>query len=92
MWNQVCIPTLSGMRRWTLAFAITGFVVAVLMVITILVLWNVFIIGDFRTIKELSGSLETLRNGPIGTVNLVFLHAQTKFENRAEDTGELPEE
>ncbi len=55
------------MRRWTLAFAITGFVVAVLMVITILVLWNVFIIGDFRTIKELSGSLETLRNGPIGT-------------------------
>ena len=32
------------------------------------------------------------RNGPIGTVNLVFLHAQTKFENRAEDTGELPEE
>jgi hypothetical protein len=25
-------------------------------------------------------------------VNLVFLHAQTKFENRAEDTGELPEE
>ena len=32
------------------------------------------------------------RNGPVGTVNLVFLHAQTKFENRAEDTGELPEE
>jgi replicative DNA helicase len=29
------------------------------------------------------------RNGPIGTVNLVFLHAQTKFENRAEDTGEI---
>jgi hypothetical protein len=28
----------------------------------------------------------------VGTVNLVFLHAQTKFENRAEDTGELPEE
>jgi hypothetical protein len=25
-------------------------------------------------------------------VNLVFLHAQTKFENRAEDTGDLPEE
>jgi hypothetical protein len=25
-------------------------------------------------------------------VNLVFLHSQTKFENRAEDTGELPEE
>jgi replicative DNA helicase len=32
------------------------------------------------------------RNGPVGTVNLVFLHAQTKFENRAEDTGEMPEE
>ena len=34
------------------------------------------------------------RNGPVGTVNLVFLHAQTKFENRAEDTGEIdqPEE
>jgi len=25
-------------------------------------------------------------------VNLVYLHAQTKFENRAEDTGELPDE
>jgi replicative DNA helicase len=32
------------------------------------------------------------RNGPVGTVNLVFLHAQTKFENRAEDTGEMAEE
>ena len=32
------------------------------------------------------------RNGPVGTVNLVFIHAQTKFENRAEDTGEMPEE
>jgi replicative DNA helicase len=32
------------------------------------------------------------RNGPVGTVNLVFLHAQTKFENRAEDTGEAAEE
>ena len=54
------------MRRWSLAFAITGFVIAVLMVITILVLWNVFIIGDFRTIKELSHSLETLRSGTAG--------------------------
>jgi len=27
------------------------------------------------------------RNGPIGTVNLIFLHEMTKFENRAEDTG-----
>src|SRR5271157_5558493 len=32
------------------------------------------------------------RNGPVGTVNLVFLHAQTKVENRAEDTGEVAEE
>jgi replicative DNA helicase len=32
------------------------------------------------------------RNGPVGTVNLVFIHAQTKFENRAEDTGEVAEE
>ena len=32
------------------------------------------------------------RNGPLGTVNLVFLHAQTKFENRAEDTGDVAEE
>ena len=32
------------------------------------------------------------RNGRVGTVNLVCLRAQTKFENRAEDTGELPEE
>jgi signal transduction histidine kinase len=51
------------MRRWSLTFAITGFVIAVLMVITILVLWNVYIIGDFRTIKELSLSLENLRSG-----------------------------
>jgi len=27
------------------------------------------------------------RNGPIGTVDLIFLHEMTKFENRAEDTG-----
>lgn len=37
--------------------AIFGFVVAVAMSITLLVLWNVFIIGDFRTISELSASL-----------------------------------
>lgn len=29
------------------------------------------------------------RNGPIGTVNLVYLHAMTKFENRAEEVGEV---
>ena len=27
------------------------------------------------------------RNGPVGTQKLTFLHAFTKFENRAEDTG-----
>jgi replicative DNA helicase len=45
---------------------------------------------DLRGLAELIISKQ--RNGPVGTVNLVFLHAQTKFENRAEDTGELPEE
>lgn len=44
-------------RRWTLILAISGFVVAVIMSITLLVLWNVYIINDFRTIKELSQSL-----------------------------------
>jgi replicative DNA helicase len=46
--------------------------------------------------EDLKGLAELIvakqRNGPVGTVNMVFLHAQTKFENRAEDTGELPEE
>jgi len=49
-----------------------------------------------RDREDLKGLAEFIvakqRNGPVGTVNLVFLHAQTKFENRAEDTGELPEE
>ena len=45
---------------------------------------------DLRGMAELIVAKQ--RNGPIGTVNLVYLHAQTKFENRAEDTGELPEE
>jgi replicative DNA helicase len=31
------------------------------------------------------------RNGPIGTVNLVYLHAMTKFENRAEELPDSPE-
>jgi replicative DNA helicase len=41
---------------------------------------------DLRGLAELI--IAKQRNGPVGTVNLVFLHAQTKFENRAEDTGE----
>lgn len=45
---------------------------------------------DLRGLAEMI--IAKQRNGPVGTVNLVFLHAQTKFENRAEDTGELPEE
>jgi replicative DNA helicase len=49
-----------------------------------------------RDREDLKGLAELIiakqRNGPVGTVNLVFLHSQTKFENRAEDTGELPEE
>ena len=45
---------------------------------------------DLRGLAELI--IAKQRNGPVGTVNLVFLHAQTKFENRAGDTGELPEE
>jgi replicative DNA helicase len=49
-----------------------------------------------RDREDLKGLAELIvakqRNGPVGTVNLVFLHAQTKFENRAEDTGEFSEE
>jgi replicative DNA helicase len=45
---------------------------------------------DLRGLAELI--LAKQRNGPVGTVNLVYLHAQTKFENRAEDTGDAPEE
>jgi replicative DNA helicase len=45
--------------------------------------------------EDLKGLAELIiakqRNGPVGTVNMVFLHAQTKFENRAEETGEMPE-
>jgi len=41
---------------------------------------------DLRGLAELI--IAKQRNGPVGTVNLVYLHAQTKFENRAEDTGE----
>ena len=45
---------------------------------------------DLRGLAELIVAKQ--RNGPVGTVNLVYLHAQTKFENRAEDTGEVAED
>jgi len=45
---------------------------------------------DLRGLAELI--LAKQRNGPVGTVNLVFLNSQTKFENRAEDTGESAED
>jgi replicative DNA helicase len=44
-----------------------------------------------RDREDLHGLAELIiakqRNGPIGIANLVFLHAMTKFENRAEDVG-----
>src|SRR3954469_22901253 len=43
---------------------------------------------DLRGLAELI--LAKQRNGPIGKVDLVFLHAMTKFENRAEDLGDMP--
>jgi replicative DNA helicase len=43
---------------------------------------------DLRGLAELIVAKQ--RNGPVGTVNLVYLHTQTKFEDRAEDTGEVP--
>jgi len=45
---------------------------------------------DLRGLAELI--LAKQRNGPIGKVDLVFLHNQTRFENRAEDLGDTPPE
>ena len=42
---------------------------------------------DLRGLAELLVSKQ--RNGPVGKVDLVFLHHLTKFENRAEDLGEM---
>ncbi len=48
-----------------------------------------------RDREDLHGMAELIvakqRNGPVGKVDLVFLHALTKFENRAEDLGEVAE-
>ena len=44
---------------------------------------------DLRGLAELL--LAKQRNGPVGQIGLVFLHALTRFENRAEDIGENPE-
>src|SRR5207253_10273075 len=47
-----------------------------------------------RDREDLQGLAELIlakqRNGPIGKIDLVFLHSLTKFENRAEDLGDLP--
>jgi len=47
-----------------------------------------------RDDESLNGLAELIvakqRNGPVGKVDLVFLHSMTKFENRAEDMTEMP--
>lgn len=45
---------------------------------------------DLHGIAELI--LAKQRTGPVGTVPLVFLHAQTRFENRATDLGDIVDE
>jgi len=46
--------------------------------------------------ESLKGQAELIlakqRNGPVGKIELVFLHEFTKFENRAADLGDSPEE
>src|SRR5713226_1039692 len=44
---------------------------------------------DLRGVAELLVAKQ--RNGPVGKVDLVFLHSLTKFENRSEDLGDVPE-
>ena len=44
---------------------------------------------DLRGLAELIVAKQ--RNGPVGKVDLVYLHALTKFENRAEDLGGVPD-
>jgi replicative DNA helicase len=45
---------------------------------------------DLRGLAELIVAKQ--RNGPVGIVNLVYLHSLTKFENRAEDLGDASPE
>ncbi len=45
--------------------------------------------ASLRGVAELLVSKQ--RNGPIGKVDLVFLHHLTKFENRAEDLSDVPD-
>ena len=42
--------------------------------------------SDLKGLAELIVAKQ--RNGPTGKINLVFLHSQTKFENRLDDVGE----
>ena len=45
---------------------------------------------DLKGVAELI--LAKQRNGPVGKIDLVFLHHLTKFENRLEDVGETGED
>ena len=45
---------------------------------------------DLKGVAELI--LAKQRNGPVGKIDLVFLHHLTKFENRLEDIGESGED
>ena len=45
---------------------------------------------DLRGLAELI--LAKQRNGPVGVINMVYLHSLTKFENRAEDLGDVEPE
>src|SRR6202050_1155834 len=46
--------------------------------------------------ESLRGAAELIlakqRNGPVGTIELAFMHEFTKFENRAADLGDSPDD